>query len=1165
MSPRLLRASAFALLGLLSGALSAQNVFVLPALFGTTNATVFTADPFNQAAVLSTVGSAATFAFAGPNGKFYIVSNTSTGTVQVTDSTFANLRGIANLAGAITAAMSPDGKRLVEVSSGGFLNVIDTSTDTLTIAAAYFGGQILDIAFSLDSTKVYVLVGTAQGNLVAVADLKTGLANLTVPVSGTATGLSVGPNGVVYVSTQGAVLELDPNSFATRFTINVIGRPGKLYFTPDGKTGIAVNQTPVTGTEAFIVDLGSRTLTASIPSTSFNGATLDRIVPVGNNRVLGFSSQSQSVFDITLNPVNVAPFSFSSLGGVATLTTSTNLPASGVANTQFLFFTSGSTVYRVDLNSNQITGQQSISGTAGTIVYAAPAVINGTPAALLTYGDNQNIPLNTASGPLVVKVIDAQGRPLAGVGVNFSTSAAGINFSTASTVTDAQGNAITTVTGTTPGAISVNVAAGSLTNAFTVNIASGGGGGGGGGGTGAGGLNIIAGQGQIVVEQSKTGFSSGSSLTVQFLDPTGKPVQGANVIFTLQSGQGTISDNSGQSAGLTQTLNETTSSCTAAAAGCIPGVASVDFLSSGVPTFPPAYTQAAITASAPNGSTVTFFITTVPQSEQAQLQLTTPGIGTTIKAQSGQTLTGAVQAIAASGTGTNLPNVALSIVNVNDPTKPAPAMCAGGFALSDAKGLISCDLVVTATPGSYQFFINVGNARTFGPFNLVVTPGSPTSVTVVSGDKQSGNPGQTLSQPLVIRVTDAAGNPSVNVPVRWAVIPAGAATLSGVSNVTDGAGRATAVVTLGSNATGNVQVQVTAGTLPTQTFTFTVTVPITGIQLVSGGGQSAALNTAFASPVVVKAVDGTGKGVQGISVTFTTTNGATVGTQTVVTDANGNASTTVSAGPNAGTIVVTAQAGAFSASAILNAIPPGPVNLVFLNGASFRAGISPGAIVAIRGSGLTTIQGILDATNVVGPLPTTFQGITVTFNGIAAPIYSVSNVNGIQQVVVQVPYEVAGSSTVNVVITTAGGGTATVSNVPVQPYAPGIFETTVFGQTQAVAIHADGSFVSPANPARRGENITIFLTGLGQTNPGTGTNRAGVTGQTVAAPIVAGIGNAGVPVVSVVADPGLIGVYALTLTIPSDAPTGSNISVGAIAYDAANNPYFAQGSVLPIQ
>src|ERR1700692_689229 len=132
MSPRILRTSAFVLLGLLSGALSAQNVFVLPAQFGTTNATVFTADPFNQTAVLSTVGSAATFAFAGPNGKFYIVSNTSNGTVQVTDSTFANLRGIANLAGSVTAAMSPDGKHLVEVASGGLLNVIDTTTDTLT-------------------------------------------------------------------------------------------------------------------------------------------------------------------------------------------------------------------------------------------------------------------------------------------------------------------------------------------------------------------------------------------------------------------------------------------------------------------------------------------------------------------------------------------------------------------------------------------------------------------------------------------------------------------------------------------------------------------------------------------------------------------------------------------------------------------------------------------------------------------------------------------------------------------------------------------------------------------------------------------------------------------------------------------------------------------------
>jgi uncharacterized protein (TIGR03437 family) len=368
-----------------------------------------------------------------------------------------------------------------------------------------------------------------------------------------------------------------------------------------------------------------------------------------------------------------------------------------------------------------------------------------------------------------------------------------------------------------------------------------------------------------------------------------------------------------------------------------------------------------------------------------------------------------------------------------------------------------------------------------------------------------------------------------------------------------------------SSATGSFQVQAKVGSLPVQTFNLSTTVPVTGVQLVSGGGQSTSLNAAFGSPVVVKVVNGSGQGVAGVTVTFTTTNGATLGSSTATTNASGNASTTVTAGNSAGTITVTAQVGSFSASATLTAVPAGPANIVFVNGASFNSGISPGAIVAIQGTGLANgIQGIATTSNIVGPLPTTFQGVTITFNGTAAPIFSVSNVNGVQQVVVQAPYELIGANSASVVITGVGGGSSTISNVPIQPYAPGLFETTAFGAKQVVATHPDGSYVSPSNPAQRGENITLYLTGLGQTSPATGTNRAGIPGQMVAVSAIGGLNGAGVPVVSAQAAAGLIGVYTLTITIPPDTPSGT-AGVSAVVYDSSNNPYYAQGTKLPIQ
>jgi uncharacterized protein (TIGR03437 family) len=165
---------------------------------------------------------------------------------------------------------------------------------------------------------------------------------------------------------------------------------------------------------------------------------------------------------------------------------------------------------------------------------------------------------------------------------------------------------------------------------------------------------------------------------------------------------------------------------------------------------------------------------------------------------------------------------------------------------------------------------------------------------------------------------------------------------------------------------------------------------------------------------------------------------------------------------------------------------------------------------------------------------------------------------------VQVPWEVAPGSAVNLTVSVANEGSASVP-VPVKPLAPGVFTASYGGKTYAVAVRPDGSQVSPSNPAKRGEDIQLYVTGLGQAEPTIATGAAGVPNQTIVTSMIIGLNNGGVPLISAVYGPGLVGIYIITLQVPADTQTGPYQPVGVIAYDPAGNLYFAQPSYIPIE
>ena len=354
------------------------------------------------------------------------------------------------------------------------------------------------------------------------------------------------------------------------------------------------------------------------------------------------------------------------------------------------------------------------------------------------------------------------------------------------------------------------------------------------------------------------------------------------------------------------------------------------------------------------------------------------------------------------------------------------------------------------------------------------SPGLAGLITKVQGDNQSGSPGQLLNQvALVARVTDICENPIQGVSVTWTVEPPEAATLINTISTTDGQGRSSTLVQLG-NRPGPFTITVTSGSLEA-VFTLTVEVDATQLAIVSGNNQTLALGETTPLPLVVEARDDNNQGVPGVEVTFAVIQGsATITTDTtVMTNALGRAQVFVQAGTVLGTIRIGASAVGENVSFTINTIGrlPQVTSLGFVNGASFRQGWVPGSAGSIFGVGLMEgVDGIVLPPDF--PFPTILLGVRVRVNGMEAPILSMANINGQEQINVQVPFGLTAPGTATVRIEN-NGAEATVTGVPLFPVQPGIFENPRNGVLIAAALHADFSVVDASKPARRGE-ISYF-------------------------------------------------------------------------------------------
>jgi hypothetical protein len=234
---------------------------------------------------------------------------------------------------------------------------------------------------------------------------------------------------------------------------------------------------------------------------------------------------------------------------------------------------------------------------------------------------------------------------------------------------------------------------------------------------------------------------------------------------------------------------------------------------------------------------------------------------------------------------------------------------------------------------------------------------------------------------LTLKTAEAFEVSAVAIDASGAVIPN-----TPIVFVVENSALAQVNAATGTGSTGNTRgvTRVIAQLLTNQqdAATLTINSPPAQIAAVSGGGQTAPVSSALPQPVVVKVTAKDGGPAQGVSVAFAAANGGSVGSATVVTGADGLASTTWSLGADVGAQSLTATAAALTGSPVIFSATGRsvePVRLTFTQG-------PPASSVAGAALAPAIVVSALDA---AGDVAKKFSGAVTLSLGDGAPAGSV--------------------------------------------------------------------------------------------------------------------------------------------------------------------------------
>lgn len=292
--------------------------------------------------------------------------------------------------------------------------------------------------------------------------------------------------------------------------------------------------------------------------------------------------------------------------------------------------------------------------------------------------------------------------------------------------------------------------------------------------------------------------------------------------------------------------------------------------------------------------------------------------------------------------------------------------------ITDVNGIASTNVTLGPGTGAQQFQVV---APKLAPviFTATANPGTPKTITIQTGNAQTGAVGAVLAVAPSVIIKDSLGNVVPGVMVYFTKVsgstsrPVNDSSLSSVAGVsTSGGWRMGAVP--------RVDTLVATTGVGTVRFTATANVaPAVKVIASSGDLQTAIEGNALTNPLVAKVVDSLGNGVSGVTVNFATASG-TLAPPSVASNATGLASSvwTLPLGPGAKTATasVTTPAGVTPFTFGATSLPVTPTLFVTVLGSNV-VGVGRSGTIVIRTSAPVSAASGPITVNVTSAAPAT--------------------------------------------------------------------------------------------------------------------------------------------------------------------------------------------------